>query len=102
MSAPGLAPIFIKGDWNLGDLRLQERGFDDHLDRKFHPGATHLQPLVECLGKSSQPAIDIMNWGGKPDSRQETEHGIAPPAVKERHRIRHDLAASFGEPATLS
>src|SRR6185503_17629042 len=54
----------------LSSVRMQRYGYfldtntvqarlDDHLDGKFHPGATQVETPVKLAGKSTQAAIDV-------------------------------------------
>src|SRR5437867_2427070 len=102
MRTPADTSVRVESDGNFCDFRLQKRSLDDHLHSEFHPGASHVEPLIKLFGKPSEATIDIVNRGTKPESRQKAEHRIPQPSVKERHRVHHDLSASGGKTTTLN
>src|SRR5438876_382985 len=97
----GLAAVRVQRDRNFGYPRRIEGALNDVFGGELHTSAALPKPLVEILGKTTHAAVDVVDWSLEPPASHHGEHRIAPPAMQEWHRARHDGAAAPRQTATL-
>jgi len=90
----GRAPPLVgpQNDRDLRDARPDLRGFDDHLEREFHPRTSQVQAVVQTAGESPHPAVAVPDMNVKKCIEQTSETGIAEVFVERRHGARFDFA----------
>ncbi len=90
----GRAPPLVgpQNDRDLRDARPDLRGFDDHLEREFHPRTSQVQAVVQTAGESPHPAVAVPDMNVKKCIEQSSETGIAEVFVERRHGARFDFA----------
>src|SRR5882762_8587219 len=57
------APALVRpqNNGNLRDARADLRGFDDHLQREFHPRTAQVQPVIQTARESPHSAVTVPN-----------------------------------------
>src|SRR5205807_7346104 len=96
-----LSTVGAKGDRHLRDLHAVETRLDDHLRRELHARTALMETLLHVLGESPKAAVDVMDGCFEPATGEVRKHGIAPPAVKERHRVWHHPTSARRQTAPL-
>ena len=95
------AAVGVQRNGYFGNARLGEARLDDHLGRKFHPGAALIELFGEIARESAQAAINIVDGRTKPVARQHGEHRVAKPTMQEWHCTRQYSPASGFEATAL-
>src|SRR5205823_13688512 len=75
------ASVAVQSDGHLGDFFAVQTGFNDHLRGELHTCATLVKPFVHGLGKTTQTAVNVVDWCAEPSSCEKGENWIANPTM---------------------
>src|SRR3989304_8676648 len=92
--------ILIKRNRYLGNLKASKCSLNNHLAGEFHACSLHVKLLNCLLGKSTQPAMKIVNGGAEEQAADSSKSGVANPAMLPGHSTRHNPSASGRETTT--
>ena len=77
---------------HLGDTHLEQRGLDDHLAGKLHPGGVQVHPLDGGLAEAAQAAVEITHGRAEKQPSDARQHRVAQVPVQGRHGARLNAA----------
>ena len=78
---------------NLGDAKIGERGFDDHLAGKLHAGGAQIEAEDGSRRKARRPQWKSPDGDAEKEAADGGEHGVAEVSMQRRHRAGLDIAA---------